>query len=64
MSSNETVFSPDLAGIVVGETAISDVQGDSGVLNYRGIDINDMVGTPFLHAAWMELIVCALRGAA
>jgi citrate synthase len=55
MSSNDTVFSPDLAGIVVGETAISDVQGDSGVLNYRGIDINDMVGTPFLHAAWMVL---------
>lgn len=55
MSSEQTVFSPDLAGIIVGETAISDVQGDCGALNYRGIDINDMVGTPFLHTVWMVL---------
>ena len=43
MSSEETIYSNDLAGIVVGETAISDVQGEQGLLSYRGIDINDLV---------------------
>ena len=45
MSDTQPVFSSDLAGIVVGETAISDVQGDTGLLSYRGIDINDLIGT-------------------
>lgn len=53
--SDETFFSSDLAGVVVGETAISDVQGDIGLLNYRGFDINDLVGVPFLHVVWMVL---------
>ena len=55
MSSEETIYSVDLAGIMVGDTAISDVQGDNGILSYRGIDITEMVGTPFLHAVWMVL---------
>lgn len=53
MSDTQSVFSNDLAGVVVGETAISDVQGDSGLLSYRGIDINDLIGVPFLHVAWL-----------
>jgi citrate synthase len=61
MSSNKTapsekpVFSTDLAGIIVGETAISNVQGDIGLLSYRGFDINDLIGVPFLHVVWMVL---------
>jgi len=55
MSAKDTTFSADLAGVVVGETAISDVQGEAGILSYRGIDITDMVGAPFLHAVWMVL---------
>ena len=55
MSSQEPVFSNDLAGIIVGETAISDVQGDVGLLSYRGIDINELVDVPFLHVVWMVL---------
>jgi citrate synthase len=55
MTDTQSVFSSDLAGVVVGETAISDVQGDIGLLSYRGIDINDLVGVPFLHVAWMVL---------
>lgn len=55
MTTEQTVFSNDLAGIVVGETAISDVQGDIGLLSYRGIDVNDLVGVPFLHVVWMVL---------
>jgi citrate synthase len=55
MSSNEPIYSSDLAGIVVGETTISDVQGDIGLLSYRGIEISDLVGVPFLHVVWMVL---------
>ena len=55
MSTEETVYSCDLAGVVVGDTAISDVQGETGLLSYRGIDINDLIGMPFLHVVWMVL---------
>jgi citrate synthase len=55
MSSEAPIFSNDLAGIIVGETSISDVQGDIGLLSYRGFDINDMVDVPFLHVVWMVL---------
>jgi citrate synthase len=55
MSEQPTVYSKDLAGVVVGETAISDVDGEAGLLSYRGIDINDLVGVPYLHVVWMVL---------
>jgi citrate synthase len=55
MTSEPIIYSNDLAGVVVGDTAISDVQGDKGLLSYRGIDINDLVGVPFLHVVWMVL---------
>ncbi|MAT91925.1 MAG: hypothetical protein CME59_04940 [Halioglobus sp.] len=55
MTEEQTVDSRDLAGVIVGETAISDVQGERGLLSYRGIDINDLVGVPFLHVVWMVL---------
>ena len=55
MSEQQLVYSKDLAGIVVGETAISDVDGEAGLLSYRGIDINDLVGVPYLHVVWMVL---------
>ena len=49
MSAEQAVFSTDLAGIVVGETSISDVRGDVGQLTYRGIDIKELVDKPFLQ---------------
>jgi len=55
MTTDQSVFSYDLAGVVVGETAISDVQGETGLLSYRGIDINDLVGVPYLHVVWLVL---------
>jgi citrate synthase len=55
MTTDETIYSNDLAGIVVGDTAISDVQGEQGILSYRGMDINELVGMPFLHVVWMVL---------
>jgi citrate synthase len=53
--SEQPIYSSDLAGVIVGETAISDVQGDVGLLSYRGIDIKEMVGVPYLHVVWMVL---------
>ena len=53
--AEEAYYSVDLAGVAVGETAISDVQGDVGLLSYRGLDINDLVDVPFLHVVWMVL---------
>ena len=55
MSSDTPIVSHDLAGIIVGESAISDVQGEIGLLSYRGIDIKDLVDVPFLHVVWMVL---------
>jgi citrate synthase len=55
MTSEEPVYSLDLAGIVVGDTAISDVQGEQGILSYRGLDINELVAMPFLHVVWLVL---------
>lgn len=55
MTTEGSFYSNDLAGVVVGETAISDVQGEIGLLSYRGIDINNLVGVPFLHVVWMVL---------
>jgi len=55
MTTDETVYTTDLAGIVVGDTAISDVQGEKGSLSYRGIEINELIDVPFLHVVWMVL---------
>jgi citrate synthase len=55
MTTEQPVYSNDLAGVIVGETAISDVDGEKGLLSYRGIEINDLVGVPYLHVVWMVL---------
>jgi citrate synthase len=55
MTAKESLYSTDLAGVIVGETAISDVQGDVGLLSYRGFDINELIGVPFLHVVWLVL---------
>jgi len=55
MGAAETIFSKDLSGIVVGETAISDVDGEAGRLSYRGIDIVDLADKPFGQVVWMVL---------
>jgi citrate synthase len=55
MSEQTPIESHDLAGVIVGETAISDVQGEQGLLSYRGFDINELVGVPYLHVVWMVL---------
>lgn len=47
------IYSVDLAGVIVGETAISDVQGERGLLSYRGQPIEDIARKPFLQVAWL-----------
>src|SRR3979411_2683515 len=39
-----TVVNPGLEGIVVGETVLSNVEGEVGRLTYRGYDIHDLAG--------------------
>lgn len=48
-------YSADLAGVEVGETAISDVRGDLGELTYRGVPIENLAGQPFWRVAWLVL---------
>jgi citrate synthase len=55
MSDQTPIESHDLAGVIVGETAISDVDGEKGLLSYRGFDINELIGVPYLHVVWMVL---------
>lgn len=42
-----------LEGIVVGETAISNVDGNLGQLSYRGYDVTDLLDRPFLQIVWL-----------
>jgi citrate synthase len=37
-----TVVNPGLEGVVVGETVLSNVEGEAGRLTYRGYDIHDL----------------------
>ncbi|MEP5765059.1 MAG: citrate/2-methylcitrate synthase [Halieaceae bacterium] len=44
-----------LEGVVVGRTAISRVDGSRGRLGYRGHDITELMGRPFVQVAWLLL---------
>ncbi|TXS94045.1 citrate synthase [Parahaliea maris] len=55
MTDNENLESFDLAGVIVGETAISDVDGAAGRLSYRGVDIVDLAERPFAEVVWLVL---------
>jgi citrate synthase len=55
MESPEVFESPDLAGVIVGTTAISDVRGEEGVLSYRGIAIEELTDKPFLAVAFLVI---------
>ena len=48
-------YSPGLEGVVAGETAISDVEGDIGRLSYRGYAIEELVPLPYLNVMWLVL---------
>ena len=55
MMTTQTIFSPDLAGIELGETSISNVDGEAGILSYRGHPIEDLVNKPFMQVVWQVL---------
>src|SRR4051812_9386356 len=50
-------YSPGLAGGIAGETAVSSVDGESGLL-YRGYDIHELA----VRASFEEVIYLLLRG--
>jgi citrate synthase len=55
MNQQAIHYSRDLADVVVGDTAISDVKGQEGALSYRGIDIGELAEKPFFDVVWMVL---------
>lgn len=50
------MFSPSLEGVVVGETAVSEVKGEQGQLLYRGISIEQLITRPQCQVA--ALLAC------
>ncbi|MEO0437953.1 MAG: citrate/2-methylcitrate synthase [Pseudomonadota bacterium] len=44
-----------LEGVVIGETAIANVDGSAGELSYRGVGIEELVNWPFLSVVWLLL---------
>ncbi len=53
-----TVVNPGLEGVVVGETVLSNVEGEAGRLTYRGYDIHDLAE----HASFEEVAHLLLFG--
>ncbi|MBV9409465.1 MAG: hypothetical protein JO164_11625, partial [Candidatus Eremiobacteraeota bacterium] len=53
-----TVVNPGLEGVVVGETVLSNVEGEVGRLTYRGYDIHDLAE----HANFEEVAHLLLFG--
>jgi citrate synthase len=53
-----TVVNPGLEGVVVGETVLSNVEGEAGRLTYRGYDIHDLAA----NASFEEVVHLLLFG--
>ncbi len=49
-------FKPGLEGVVAFETEIAEPDRDGGALRYRGVDIEDLVGTVPFEKAWGLLV--------
>src|SRR5881275_2301237 len=49
-------FSPGLAGVVAFETEIAEPDREGGQLRYRGVDIEDLVGTVPFEQVWGLLV--------
>ncbi len=50
------MYSPSLEGVVVGETAVSEVKGEQGQLLYRGISVEQLTTRPHWQVA--ALLAC------
>ena len=51
-----TEFKPGLEGVVAFETEIAEPDRDGGALRYRGVDIEDLVGTVPFEKVWGLLV--------
>src|SRR5262249_36172922 len=56
-----TDFSPGLAGVVAFETEIAEPDKEGGELRYRGINIEELVGTVPFEQVWGLLVDEALH---
>src|ERR671930_1955826 len=56
MSSSNDDFRPGLQGVVAGETEIAEPDSEGGVLRYRGIDIEELVGRYPYENVWGLLV--------
>ena len=52
----ETAFRPGLEGVVAFETEIAEPDSDGGTLRYRGVDIEELVGTYPYEQVWGLLV--------
>ena len=53
---SETDFKPGLEGVVAVETEIAEPDREGGSLRYRGVDINELVGTVPYEKVWGLLV--------
>jgi citrate synthase len=56
VSSGSNDFTPGLAGVVAFETEIAEPDREGGSLRYRGIDIEELVGTVPFEKVWGLLV--------
>ncbi len=49
------IYAKGLEGVIAGETAISNVEGEIGRLSYRGYDINQLVQLEYEQVVWLVL---------
>ncbi|MTD16971.1 citrate synthase [Nakamurella sp. YIM 132087] len=56
MTENTSTFKPGLEGVVAFHTAIAEPDKDGGSLRYRGVSIDDLVGTATFDQVWSLLV--------
>ncbi len=56
MTTNGSSFVSGLEGVVAFHTAIAEPDKDGGSLRYRGVDIDDLVGTVGFDDVWALLV--------
>ena len=56
-----TEFSPGLAGVVAFETEIAEPDKEGGELRYRGVSIEELVGTVPFEQVWGLLVDGSLQ---
>ena len=55
-NAGQSEFRPGLEGVVAFRTEIAEPDRDGGALRYRGVDIEDLVGTVSFGDVWSLLV--------